>query len=48
MPSHFPITAGMVPAADALLNAIASDVIGNKTDTAINTKDTVSSGIRYL
>ena len=47
-PSHYPITAGMVPAADAVLNAIASDVIGNKTDTAINVKDTTSSVVRYL
>lgn len=37
-----------VPAADAAINRTPSDVIGNKTDTAIAAADNVSSIIRYL
>ena len=46
--THYALTAGMVPTADGTLNDVASAVIGNKTDTAINTKDNVSSQMRYL
>jgi len=37
-----------VPGADGTANAIPSDVIGGKSDTAVYTPDNVSSIIRYL
>ncbi len=40
--------AEFVPAADSVNNITPSDVIGNKTDTAIAAADNVSSIIRYL
>ncbi|MDP2730417.1 MAG: hypothetical protein Q8O55_08035 [Dehalococcoidales bacterium] len=45
--THYVITSGMVPAVDGELNDIASNVIGNKADTAITAKDDVSCVIRY-
>jgi hypothetical protein len=47
MPSHFPVTAGAVPSVDSTRNNVSSEVLGNKTDTAINTKDDVSALMRY-
>ncbi|MDP2728993.1 MAG: hypothetical protein Q8O55_00695 [Dehalococcoidales bacterium] len=46
--THYVITSGIVPAVDGELNDIASNVIGNKADTAILVKDDVSSAMRYL
>ena len=40
--------ADFVPAADGANNRTPSDVIGNKTDTAIAAPDAVSSHVRYL
>lgn len=37
-----------VPAADAVINRTPSDVLGNKSDTAIAAPDAVSSAMRYL
>ena len=40
--------ADFVPAADGVNNRTPSDVVGNKTDTAIAVSDAVSSQVRYL
>jgi len=40
--------AAFVPAADAAINRTPSDVVGNKTDTAVIVVDNVSSIMRYI